>query len=256
MTSLALRGSRRALACTIDDYDAGRFAAAAAAFGRQRYGYVVTPNTDHLIRLHDDARFREIYADASFVLLDSRVIAHLLRLLRGQALPVCTGSDLISRLFDRHVRPADPLVLIGGSDQQAQRLRARYGLQQLAHYNPPMGFIDQPAAVEACLRFIEIHSPFRFCLLAVGAPQQELLARMLAQRGVARGLTLCIGASINFLTGAEQRAPHWMQSCGLEWLFRLLQNPRRLARRYLLRGPRLFRLLPRTEFMLRSAPLA
>jgi hypothetical protein len=106
--------------------------------------------------------------------------------------------------------------------------------------------------IEACLQFIERHSPFRFCFLAVGSPQQEILAQQLKARGVVRGLALCIGASINFLTGDERRAPVWMQRSGTEWLFRLLQAPRRMARRYLVRGPRVFRLLFNAEIMLRE----
>jgi exopolysaccharide biosynthesis WecB/TagA/CpsF family protein len=114
-----------------------------------------------------------------------------------------------------------------------------------------MGFISDPQQVEACLRFVEAHSPFRFCFLAVGAPQQEVLAQALKARGVARGLALCIGASVNFLTGIERRAPRWMQQMGMEWAFRLLQDPGRLAKRYLVRGPRVFSLLPSTEFLVR-----
>jgi len=114
-----------------------------------------------------------------------------------------------------------------------------------------MGFIHDPQAVEDCLSFVEAHSPFRYCLLAVGSPQQEMLAHELQRRGIARGLALCIGASINFLTGSERRAPHWMQRCGLEWLYRLLQNPARLAYRYLVRGPRIFPLLRSAEIAAR-----
>jgi hypothetical protein len=156
------------------------------------------------------------------------------------------------------IGPEDPLVLIGGSARQAEILRQKYGLRALAHFNPPMGFIRDPAAVEQCLQFVEAHSPFRFCLLAVGAPQQEIVAQRLRARGRARGLALCIGASINFLTGDEQRAPVWMQQLGMEWLFRLLQAPHRMAKRYLLRGPRIFALLRKTEFVLRpvTAPAA
>ena len=117
-----------------------------------------------------------------------------------------------------------------------------------------MGFIHDTAQVEVCLNFIEANSPFRFCLLAVGAPQQEKLAHLLKTRGVARGLALCIGASINFLTGVEQRAPLWMQNAGLEWLFRLLQEPGRMANRYLVRGPRVFGLLRQAQIVLRQAP--
>lgn len=242
-----------ALSLQLDDYDLDAFADLAARFGQDRYAYAITPNVDHLIRLHEDAAFRALYADAGFVLLDSRFLSHLLRVTRGVDLPVCAGSDLVARLFADVIRPADPLVLIGGSADQARLLAERYGLDRLAYHNPPMGFIHDPAAVEECLRFIETHSPFRFCLLAIGSPQQEVIARHLQQRGHARGLALCIGAAVDFITGTRKRAPRWMQRCGLEWAWRLLQEPGRLARRYLVRGPRAFGLLSRTDVLLRRA---
>ncbi|MDB5969101.1 MAG: hypothetical protein JWQ90_1551 [Hydrocarboniphaga sp.] len=228
-----------------DNYDLDGITSKVADFGQNRFGYLVTPNTDHLVRLLDDSAMRSAYDRATFVLLDSRFVAKVVGLLRGLQLPVCTGSDLTARLFGSVVQQEDRLVLIGGSAEQAQDLRRRYRLLRLAHHNPPMGFIHDPAAVEQTLRFVESMSPFRFCLLAVGSPQQELIAQMLAQRARARGLALCVGASIDFLTGVEQRAPKWMQNSGLEWLYRLMQNPRRLAYRYLIRGPRI---LPRLAF--------
>ncbi len=240
-----------------DDYDVAGFAGVAAGFGQDRYGYVVTPNADHMIRLHEHASFRALYAAANYILLDSRFLAHLLRITKGIHLPVCTGSDLTEKLFTDVITPDDPLVLIGGSDEQARKLGERYGLRRLAHFNPPMGLMQDPEAVETCLRFIEAHSPFRFCLLAVGAPQQEAVAQQLKERGNARGLALCIGASINFLTGDERRAPLWMQRIGMEWFFRLMQAPGRMAKRYLVRGPRVFGLLHNAEIVLRkiSAPI-
>lgn len=241
---------------TLDDYDLATFTEAAAGFGQARYGYVVTPNADHLDRLHRDVSFRTVYADAAYTVLDSRLMSHWLRLTRGLRLPVCTGSDLTAELFAKAIDSDDAIVLIGGSDRQAAQLTERYGLTGLSHFNPPMGFIHDPSALEACLRYVEAHSPFRYCLLAVGAPQQEQVAQSLRTRGVARGLALCIGASINFLTGDERRAPRWMQRMGMEWLFRLLQAPRRMTERYLLRGPRLFGLLRRTEIVLRPAVVA
>lgn len=237
----------------LDDFDLTEFTEIAAAFGQERFGYVVTPNVDHLIRYHDDPAFRAAYADASYVLLDSRFLSYLLRLTAGFTAKVCTGSDLTAQLFSAVIDSSDQIVLIGGSDEQAAQLASRYNLQRLRHFNPPMRFIERPEAVEECLRFIESMSPFRFCLLAVGAPQQELLAQQLKARGRARGLSLCTGASINFLTGGERRAPPWMRSAGLEWLFRLAENPRRLAWRYLIRGPRVFLLLGKTKFVLRRA---
>lgn len=243
---------RAAPSYTFDAHDLEAFVAVAAAHGSAHYGFVVTPNADHLIRLHEDASFRALYAQADHVLLDSRFLSHVLRVTRGLQLPVCTGSDLTARLFDTVIGPDDPVILVGGSAAQAQHLVQAHGLRRLVHHNPPMGFIRDPQAVEACLAFIEAHSPFRFCLLALGSPQQELIAAALRERGRARGLALCIGASINFLTGDERRAPRWMQRAGLEWLYRLLQDPRRLAARYLVRGPRVFALLRRARIVLRG----
>ncbi|HKE95947.1 MAG TPA: WecB/TagA/CpsF family glycosyltransferase, partial [Povalibacter sp.] len=246
-------GQAEPLRCEIDGYDLPAFVDVARRFGMQRYGYVITPNVDQLIRLHDDSNFREICAQARYVLLDSQFLAHLLRVTRGSRLPVCAGSDLTANVFAHVVEPNDRIVIIGGQGEQIRQLVERHGMRNVVHLNPPMGFIRDPQAVEECLRFIEAHSPFRFCVLAVGSPQQEIIAQRLQARGVARGLTLCVGASIDFMTGAERRAPVWMRRCGLEWLMRLMQNPARMANRYLVRGPRVFRLLRRTTFVVRSS---
>jgi exopolysaccharide biosynthesis WecB/TagA/CpsF family protein len=235
----------------IDDYDLEEALKIAAGFGSDRYGYVVTPNVDHVIRHCQDRQFRSLYAHASYVLLDSRFLANALGLFRRQILRVCLGSDLTTSLLSKVIQPLDVAVLVGGTAAQAQHLRASFGLEALHHIDPPMNFIRDGAAVESCLRQIEASSPFRFCFLAIGSPQQEIIALKLKERGIARGLALCVGASINFVTGVERRAPLWMQHSGFEWLFRLLQNPRRMAKRYLVRGPRIFLLLPRIELKLR-----
>jgi exopolysaccharide biosynthesis WecB/TagA/CpsF family protein len=240
----------------LDDYDLEAFLKVAENYGQAPFGYVVTPNVDHTIRFHDDAQFRALYADASYVLLDSRFLAKILRLTKGLKLQVCTGSDLTARLLQDLTRPEDGIVLIGASAEQAAMVAEKYGLKSLHHYNPPMGFIRDPKEVEACVRFVESHSPFRYCFIAVGSPQQEKLAQAVKARGTAFGLGLCIGASIDFLTGVERRAPVWLQRLGIEWTYRLIQSPRRLAKRYLIRGPRVFALLRDTEVIVRKTAIA
>jgi exopolysaccharide biosynthesis WecB/TagA/CpsF family protein len=239
----------------IDDYELGEARAIVTAFGSDRFGYVVTPNVDHVIRHYHDPEFRALYAHAAYVFLDSHFLAHLVALLGGRRHRVSPGSDLTAAVLSDVMKPHDVAVLVGGSAGQAQELRTRFGLEALHHINPPMNFIRDELAVESCLQAIEAHSPFRFCFLAVGSPQQEIIAKKLKERGVARGLALCIGASVDFITGAERRAPPWMRKSGFEWLFRLIQNPKRLMKRYLVRGPRIFLLLPRIELR-RRRPVA
>jgi exopolysaccharide biosynthesis WecB/TagA/CpsF family protein len=235
----------------IDDFDLYETLKVASEFGTDRFGYVVTPNVDHVIRHYDDPTFRALYEDATYVVLDSRFLANAAALIRGQTLPVCCGSDLALSVFTSVLKPHDVAVLVGGTKAQADTLRARYGLKALHHIDPPMNFIRDKAAVEQCLTQIESIGPFRFCFLAIGCPQQEIIAQKLKQRGKARGLAFCVGAAINFMTGVARRAPVWLQQLGFEWCYRLMSSPRRLARRYLLKGPRFFLLLPRIELKLR-----
>jgi exopolysaccharide biosynthesis WecB/TagA/CpsF family protein len=231
----------------VDDCDLTDARALAEGFGTKRYGYVVTANVDHAIRYYYQPDFRALYSAATYVLLDSRFLGHVLRLFKRQSLRVCPGSDLTRTLFEGAIKPHDVVVVVGGTAHQANILRKQYGLKTLQHIDPPMNLMNDPAAIESCLRFIEAASPFRFCFIAVGSPLQEIIAYKLRERAIARGLALCVGASINYMTGVELRAPPWMQRVGFEWLFRLLQQPRRMAHRYLIRGPRIFLLALRIE---------
>ena len=77
----------------LDDYDVSSFARVAAAFGTDRYGFVITPNVDHLIRYCEDASFRELCDAADYVLLDSRFLAHLMYMMKRVRARVCPGSD-------------------------------------------------------------------------------------------------------------------------------------------------------------------
>ncbi len=238
---------------TLDDYDVSGFLRVAESFGQDRLGYVVTPNIDHFIFLHEDAAFREYYRHAAYVLLDSKLAAMLFLVLKRRRFAVCRGSDLTVALFHQSIRPGDNILVVGGQPAQIQMLQDRHPGVILRHYNPPMGFIRDTREVENLLEWVEASGPFRFCFVAVGAPRQEQVAAALMARGRARGLILCVGGAIDFMTGAQKRAPLWMQASGLEWLYRLIRQPRRLAHRYLVRGPRFFRYLLTDEFAVRPA---
>jgi len=207
------------------------------------FAYVVTPNADHVVRLNDPTpegqALQAIYGTAWLCLNDSRIVGALARLVHVP-LPVCTGADLVAHLIrDGHVTPDDTVTVIGGTDAVIATLRDRFGLRRVRHHNPPFGFDHDPAAREACIRFV-LDVPARFVLLAVGSPRQERLAAAVAATGQATGLALCIGAGLEFLVGTKSRAPSWMRRYGLEWLYRLVTEPRRLWRRYLVQSPRVF----------------
>jgi N-acetylglucosaminyldiphosphoundecaprenol N-acetyl-beta-D-mannosaminyltransferase len=236
------------LGLDFSDLDAGAAAALLAARPAEApFGYVVTPNADHLVRLARDPALAAIYRNATLRLLDSRVVAGAAAVLRLRAPCVATGSDMAALLLARHLRPDERVTIVGLRAAWLPTLVAQCGLAPPAHYDPPDGFAADGAALAATVAFVLAH-PARFVFLAVGSPQQEVLAAAIAATGRATGTGLCVGASLEYLAGASRRAPGWMQRGGLEWLFRLGSDPRRLARRYLVDSPDVFRLLLRARF--------
>ena len=215
-----------------------------AALAAPRFRYVVTPNVDHVVRFHNKvgapwhAAFAAAERDADLCVNDSRILARLAQL-SGLSLPVVPGSDLTRILIDAGVPPGTRIALIGGRDGDAAWLRDRLAGAEVRHFEPPMRVLDSAPAQKAIVDFVERERP-HLTLFAIGAPQSEIVAHQIQQRGTARGVGLCIGASIEFLTGAKRRAPRAMQQLGLEWAFRLLSEPRRLWRRYLIEGPPIF----------------
>jgi len=207
-----------------------------------RFKYVVTPNVHHMVRLLEDpAAIRPLYVRAWRVYCDSRVLS-CLAWFSGLRLPVITGSDLTARLIARAGEQRLTIALIGPTALACAALGRRYPGLNIEYHTPPMGFINSEHEVAKCIGFVvKTQAPLIF--LAIGMPQQEILAHRITDHPQARGIGLCIGASIDFLTGKQRRAPVWVQKAGFEWLHRLLSNPRRLAWRYLVECPRIFYLI-------------
>jgi N-acetylglucosaminyldiphosphoundecaprenol N-acetyl-beta-D-mannosaminyltransferase len=206
------------------------------------FGYIVTPNADHLVRLSRDPGLRAIYRSAALCLLDSRVVSGLARLFGLKAPLVVPGSDLTAHLLAQHLQPNERVTIVGLSPVWLPALVARCRLAPPAHYDPPMGFERDPVAFAAAVAFVR-NNPARFVFLAVGSPRQEHLAAAITAAGGATGTGLCVGASLEFLAGARRRAPQFVRFLGLEWLLRLLADPRRLFRRYLIDSPVVIALL-------------
>lgn len=202
------------------------------------YGYIVTPNVDHVVMFHRDAGLRGIYEASDLCVCDSRVLQFLARI-RGINLSLVPGSDLTAALFSEVVEPGNRIAVVGGSPETINRLRSRYPEIEFLHHQPPMGLLGNPAARRAAASFVASANA-RFALIAVGSPQQELIAKEIRSHPGAGGFALCIGAGLDFLIGMQKRAPRILRAFGLEWAHRLATNPRRLWRRYLMVGPAIF----------------
>jgi exopolysaccharide biosynthesis WecB/TagA/CpsF family protein len=227
-------GTVRLLGLALADASLEQVAAALGARpASMGFSYVITPNADHFVRLEGQReRLMPYYVSAGTLLLDSRVVRRLGRVLGLRMPPVITGSDLTFELFERFIRPDEPVTIIGTTAAAVACLTRKYSLTNVHHFAPPFGFERDPAIVEQCVRYVVEH-PARFVFLACGAPRQELLAHRLVEAGGATGVGLCIGAAIDQIGGLERRAPQWMRAGGLEWCWRITREPKRMGRRYL-----------------------
>ncbi len=219
------------------------------------FGYVVTPNADHLVRLSRCPDLLPLYRGALMRLLDSRVVARTARLVGLQAPAVAPGSDLTVLLLVRHLSAGERVTIVGLSPARLPALVNHCDLETQTHFDTPRGFESDPLMMRAAVEFVLDH-PARFVFLAVGSPRQEMLAAAVQATGRACGIGLCIGASLDFLAGGQRRAPVWAQRAGLEWLHRLGQNPRRMARRYLVDSPTILPILLRECLARRSTGVA
>jgi N-acetylglucosaminyldiphosphoundecaprenol N-acetyl-beta-D-mannosaminyltransferase len=208
----------------------------------ERHGsfkYVVTTNVQCMVRLLEQpATMQPLYERAWRVFCDSRVLSRI-AWFKGVRLPVIAGSDLTPRLMARAAEQRLTVAIIGPTAADCALLERKYpGLNAVVH-TPPMGFIRSEHEVQRCVDFV-VQTQAEIFFLAVGMPQQEILAHRIADYPEARGVGVCVGAAIDFLTGRQHRAPVWAQKAGFEWLYRLLSDPRRLASRYLIECPRIF----------------
>jgi N-acetylglucosaminyldiphosphoundecaprenol N-acetyl-beta-D-mannosaminyltransferase len=206
------------------------------------FKYVVTLNVHDMVLFHENSVTMQPVCERAWrVFCDSRVLSRL-AWFNGVHLPIIPGSNLTARLVARAGEEGLTIALVGPTAAACAVLKSRYPGLNVVFHTPPMGFVTLDHEVQKCVDFVvKAQAPLVF--LAVGMPQQGIVARRIADHPQARGVGLCVGASIDFLTGKQRRAPVWVQKAGLEWLFRLLSDPQRLASRYLIECPKIFYLM-------------
>ncbi len=203
----------------------------------RRFGYAVTPNVDHTVKLRESAQFRELYGKASLVVADGVPLLWAARLLGTPLKERINGTDLLERTCQFAAQRGYSVFLLGGSPGAAasacENLMRRNPDLKIAGYEcPPFGFYRNVAQNNAIQRTIR-ESGADILFVGLGAPQQEQwMYDYAARSGVA--FAIGVGVSFSFVGGLIQRAPVWMQRSGLEWLWRLGKEPRRLWKRYLL----------------------
>ncbi|BDG07158.1 WecB/TagA/CpsF family glycosyltransferase [Anaeromyxobacter paludicola] len=193
-------------------------------------------NVDLVVKAARDPAFARDLAAADLLLADGVPVLWMARGL-GAALPErVAGSDLVPLLAGRAAAEGFSLFFLGGAPGVAEaavaRLRGEHPRLRVAGtLSPPPGFDADPAALEAAVAAVAAARP-DVVLVALGAPRQERFAIACGAR-LGCAAVLAVGGTFDFLAGRRRRAPRLLQRAGLEWAWRLSQEPLRLGRRYL-----------------------
>jgi N-acetylglucosaminyldiphosphoundecaprenol N-acetyl-beta-D-mannosaminyltransferase len=205
--------------------------------------FIVTPNVDHIVKIQEDSMFKNVYKEASLVLADGMPILWAAKLLGKPLKEKISGSDLFPKLCEVAAEKGYKLFFLGGRPGSALKadevLRNRYpDIQIVGTYSPPFGFENGKEENDKIIRIIKDAKP-DILFVGLGAPKQEKWIykyRNEYQVPVSIG----VGVSFEFVSGMVKRAPLWMQRVGLEWFWRLMMEPKRLWKRYLIDDPVFF----------------
>lgn len=207
--------------------------------------YVVTPNVDHIVKLENDTEFQTVYKNASLILTDGMPLIWISKLKKTPIKEKVSGSDLFPKVCNLAAQKEYKVFLLGAAEgiaeKAAQNLKLKYeGLNIVGVYSPSYGFENKKDEIDKIIKIINEVKP-DILAVGLGAPKQEkFLYRYKDKLNVP--VSLAIGASIDFEAGNINRAPKWMQSSGLEWLYRLWKEPKRMFKRYIIDDMSIFKI--------------
>ncbi len=201
---------------------------------KRRPHYVVTANVDFLVQAREDVELRRILLEADLVLCDGTPLVWASRLLGNPLRERVAGSDVVPRLIRKASDHGHSIFLLGAGEgvagEAAERLRRQYPSLIIAgHHSPPFSALLEMDHEETVKRIREANPDV--LLVSFGCPKQEKWIAM-HYRSLGVPVVIGVGATLDFLANRVRRAPLWMQRCGMEWSYRLMQEPRRLFRRY------------------------
>jgi len=202
-------------------------------------GVLITPNVDHLMKLQKDKDFYKLYQKADYITLDSQIVKLALRFLGTPAKELITGSDFLPSFYKYHKdNPSIKIFLLGAAPGVAHVAMHRINKKVnrkiiVGTYSPPFNF---EKSEKECNKIIEIINKSDANVLAVGigAPKQEKWIFKFRNKLSKIKIFMAVGATIDFEANKIQRAPKFIRTIYLEWLFRLIKEPKRLWKRYLI----------------------
>ncbi len=205
-------------------------------------GVVFTPNVDHLMKLQKDKSFYDVYVKADHLVCDSQIVKASSNILpQAKIKEQIAGSDLFPAFCQFHKNNTDQIkvFLLGGTTSEStmnawQAVNEKAGSQVvIGGYSPPFGFEKDETENQKIIDMIN-DSGATVLAVGVGAPKQEKWIMANRHKMPDVKILFAIGATIDFLAGNVQRSPKWITSIGMEWAYRMAQEPKRMFKRYMI----------------------
>lgn len=208
--------------------------------------YVLAINVDVVIKIEEDRYLNEIADNADIVLVDGKPLVWIADYYNMPVKEKVSGSDLVPLLCARAVEKQYSIYIIGGKEGIAQKAKEHLekiypGISIVGTYSPPFGFEKDEAELNKINQQITKVRP-DIVIACFGCPKQEKWVYENYTKYDAK-VSVCAGATVDFLAGNISRAPKWMSDNGLEWFYRLLQEPKRMFKRYLIDDLKIIRLV-------------
>ena len=196
---------------------------------------MVTPDLDHIVIMEKDVLFAEIYQNADLIVADGKPLIWISKYLKNPIKEKISGSDLFPRICKLAAEKHYSIFILGAAEGVADKaarnlIKKNSGLNIVGTYSPKFGFEKDNVELDIIKNKIMNAKP-DILAVSLGSPKGEkFIYKHLKEYGIPLGIS--IGATIDFEAGNVKRAPRWMADHGLEWLFRITQDPKRLIRRY------------------------
>lgn len=208
--------------------------------------YVVAINVDVVMKIEDDPHLKKVVDEADMVLVDGKPLVWISKWHGNPVKAKISGSDLVPLLCKKAKDKGYSIFIIGGGNGVAEKAKENLerdlpGINIVGSYAPPFGFEKDEIELEKINKLIsEVHPDL--LIACFGCPKQEKWIYENYQKYDAK-VSICAGATVDFLAGNVNRAPRWMSEHGLEWFYRFLQEPKRMFKRYFIDDVKIIKLI-------------
>ena len=212
----------------------------------EKKSYIVAINVDVVMKIENDSYLKEITDKADMVLVDGKPLEWIAKWHKRPIKAKISGSDLVPILCKRAAEKGYSIFIIGGKEGIAEKAKQNLerdlpGIRIVGTYAPPFGFEKDEKELNRINEMISDAHP-DILIACFGCPKQEKWIYENYQKYAAK-VSVCAGATVDFLAGNVNRAPKWMSDHGLEWFYRFLQEPKRMFRRYFIDDVKIIKLV-------------